>query len=104
MTARHNAQMVAETLTCERSGLVLTQLTRGDEDELRRIVATAEVSRWWDVQPDDFPYDPKKPLPKLGVGPDPAHVLAGDGSVWRLSPQATEKGIQPGKTRQGEGV
>src|SRR2546423_2993956 len=57
MTARDNPPMAAETLTCQRPGLVLAPLARGDEDELRRIVATAEVRRWWDVQPDDFPWD-----------------------------------------------
>jgi RimJ/RimL family protein N-acetyltransferase len=49
--------MPPETLTCERDGLELTPLAHGDEAELRRIVETDEVSRWWDVQPDDFPWD-----------------------------------------------
>lgn len=49
--------MAAETLTCERPGLVLAALAPGDEDELWRIVATADVHRWWDQQPDEFPWD-----------------------------------------------
>ena len=49
--------MAAQMLTCQRQGLTLAPLMRGDEDELRRIVATTEVRRWWDVQPDDFPWD-----------------------------------------------
>ena len=57
MTARDNVGVAAQTLTCERPGLVLVPLAPGDEDALRRIVATAEVGRWWDLQPDDFPWD-----------------------------------------------
>ena len=57
MPARDNVPVAAQTLTSERPGLVLAPLAPGDEDALRRIVATAEVSRWWDVQPDDFPWD-----------------------------------------------
>jgi hypothetical protein len=56
------------------------------------VAEAAEPVIW--TKPDDLPYDPKKPLPNLGVYPDGAHVLMGDGSVWRLSPQATEKGIR----------
>jgi hypothetical protein len=46
------------------------------------------------TKPDELAYDPKQPLPKLGVYKDGAHLLMGDGSVWRLLPQATEKGIR----------
>lgn len=44
-------------LICERPGVVLAPLAHGDEAELRRIIATPEVRRWWDVAPDDFPWD-----------------------------------------------
>jgi aminoglycoside 6'-N-acetyltransferase len=44
-------------LICERSGVVLTALARGDEADLRRIIATPEVRRWWDEAPADFPWD-----------------------------------------------
>lgn len=57
MTARDNVPVAAQSLSCERPGLVLAPLASGDEEELRRIVATAEVRRWWDVQPDGFPWD-----------------------------------------------
>ena len=49
--------MADETITCQRPGLLLAQLARGDAAELRRIIRTPEVSRWWDVPPDDFPWD-----------------------------------------------
>lgn len=37
--------------------LVLRPLARGDEAELRRIHATEEVARWWDLPEDGFPWD-----------------------------------------------
>lgn len=49
--------MASETLTCERPGVVLAPLARGDEDELRRIIATTDVRRWWDDPPDNFPWE-----------------------------------------------
>jgi RimJ/RimL family protein N-acetyltransferase len=39
------------------SGITLRPLAKGDEEELRRIHATAEVARWWDAPDDDFPWD-----------------------------------------------
>jgi aminoglycoside 6'-N-acetyltransferase len=57
MTARDNFSMAAQTLWCERPGVVLVPLTPADEAELRRIIATDEVSRWWDAVPDNFPWD-----------------------------------------------
>ena len=35
----------------------LRPLAVGDEAELRRIHETPEVSRWWDLPEDDFPWD-----------------------------------------------
>jgi aminoglycoside 6'-N-acetyltransferase len=40
-----------------RSGLILRPLAEGDEAELLRIHATAEVMRWWDVPEEGFPWD-----------------------------------------------
>jgi aminoglycoside 6'-N-acetyltransferase len=37
--------------------LVLRPLAPADAAELRRIHATPEVSRWWDLPEDDFPWD-----------------------------------------------
>jgi aminoglycoside 6'-N-acetyltransferase len=37
--------------------LTLRPLEKGDEAELRRIHATPEVARWWDLPGDDFPWD-----------------------------------------------
>ena len=37
--------------------MVLRPLATGDEAELRRIHATPEVARWWDLPAEDFPWD-----------------------------------------------
>jgi aminoglycoside 6'-N-acetyltransferase len=37
--------------------MVLRPLAEGDEDELRRIHATPEVARWWDLPDASFPWD-----------------------------------------------
>ncbi len=37
--------------------MILRPLAAGDEAELRRIHATAEVSRWWDAPDERFPWD-----------------------------------------------
>ena len=60
MPARDNLPVGPQTLTCKRPGLVLAPLAPGDEDALRRIIGTAEVRRWWDAAPDDFPWDDPK--------------------------------------------
>ena len=38
-------------------GMILRPLAKGDEAALRRIHETPEVSRWWDLPDDDFPWD-----------------------------------------------
>ncbi len=37
--------------------MILRPLAKGDEAELRRIHLTPEVSRWWDLPDEDFPWD-----------------------------------------------
>jgi aminoglycoside 6'-N-acetyltransferase len=37
--------------------MILRPLAEGDEAELRRIHETPEVSQWWDLPEDDFPWD-----------------------------------------------
>jgi aminoglycoside 6'-N-acetyltransferase len=39
------------------SGITLRPLAAGDEGELRRVHATAEVVRWWDEPGESFPWD-----------------------------------------------
>jgi RimJ/RimL family protein N-acetyltransferase len=49
--------MPSPELVCERAGVILRLVADDDATELRRILETAEVRRWWDVAPDDFPWD-----------------------------------------------
>ncbi len=44
------------SVTATRSDMVLRPLGKGDEAELLRIYATREVSQWWDVPADGFPW------------------------------------------------
>ena len=37
--------------------MILRPLTEDDGPELRRILATPEVARWWDVPDEAFPWD-----------------------------------------------
>ena len=37
--------------------MILRPLAKGDEGELRRIHATPEVMRWWDLPEETFPWD-----------------------------------------------
>jgi aminoglycoside 6'-N-acetyltransferase len=46
-----------DTIQRRPSGIALRPLARGDEGELRRIHATAEVARWWDAPDESFPWD-----------------------------------------------
>jgi aminoglycoside 6'-N-acetyltransferase len=46
-----------DTVEPHPSGVTLRPLANGDEVELRRIHATAEVARWWDAPEESFPWD-----------------------------------------------
>jgi RimJ/RimL family protein N-acetyltransferase len=43
-------------LTGAHPGMILRSLAKGDEAELRRIHATPEVQRWWDLPAEGFPW------------------------------------------------
>jgi aminoglycoside 6'-N-acetyltransferase len=47
----------SDTIEPHPLGLTLRPLLDGDEGELRRIHATAEVARWWDSPDESFPWD-----------------------------------------------
>jgi hypothetical protein len=83
-------------------GLSLLDFADGLSNTL--LVVEAADSVIW-TKPDDLPYDPKKPLPKLGVYPGGGHVLVGDGSVRRVSSDATEEGVRGAIERNdGKGI
>jgi aminoglycoside 6'-N-acetyltransferase len=57
-----NEPDIADTMFTSRPAgatpsLVLRALAHGDEQELRRIHATPEVTRWWDAPDERFPWD-----------------------------------------------
>ena len=64
------------------------------------IVEAGEAVPW--TKPDDLPYDPNKPVPKLGLHyPGGFMVLLADGSVRTLPPTVDEKTLRALITRNG---
>ncbi|HEY1192347.1 MAG TPA: DUF1559 domain-containing protein [Gemmata sp.] len=65
------------------------------------LIETDEVVPW--AKPGDFPFDPKKPLPKIvPVGnKDVINVAMGDGSVRAISTKVGEKTLKAAFTRNG---
>ncbi len=51
-------------------GLIVRPLVAGDEGELRRIHATPEVVRWWDVAPEGFPWTDEPEATRLAIEVD----------------------------------
>lgn len=47
--------------------MVLRPLAEGDEAELRRIHATAEVARWWDLPNEGFPWTDEPESTRLTI-------------------------------------
>jgi aminoglycoside 6'-N-acetyltransferase len=53
-------------------GLVLRPLAEADAAELRRVRATPEVARWWDVPDDGFPLSDEPEAVRLTIEVDGA--------------------------------
>jgi hypothetical protein len=70
-------------------------------DGLSNTILAAEAAKavpW--TKPDDLPYDPEKPLPKLGMpGAKGFQAAMGDGSVHFISEKITEKTLRNAITR-----
>ena len=81
-------------------GLKLTDFTDGTSYTIM-IVEAVDPVEW--TKPEEFEYDPKKPLPKLGGKPfeNGFHIGMADGSVRFMSTSATEKTIRAAITRNG---
>jgi len=60
--------------------LILRPLAEDDEAELRRIHATPEVVRWWDVPPEGFPWTDEPEASRLTIEVDGA--VAGLIQFW----------------------
>jgi hypothetical protein len=64
------------------------------------IVEGGEAVPW--TKPEDLPYDPKKPLPKLGgLFPEGFHVAMADGSVRLVSRKVSETTLRAAITPAG---
>lgn len=63
------------------------------------VVEATEPVSWWNV--DELAYDPKKPLPKLGVFPGGFHALMANGDVRWIPSDTPEKTIRAMITRAG---
>ena len=60
--------------------MILRPLAEGDEAELRRIHATPEVVRWWDVPPEGLPWTDEPEASRLTIEVDGA--VAGLIQFW----------------------
>jgi RNA polymerase sigma factor (sigma-70 family) len=70
-------------------GLRITEFTDGTSNTILMIEG-GEAVPW--TKPADLPYDPKKPLPKLGgLFKDRIHAAFADGSVQTLRPDFNER-------------
>jgi hypothetical protein len=63
------------------------------------VAEAAEPVDWFSV--NELNYDPKKPLPKLGVFPGGFHALMGDGSVHWIPSDTPEETLRAMITRAG---
>ncbi|HEV8688423.1 MAG TPA: hypothetical protein VGQ84_14165, partial [Gaiellaceae bacterium] len=66
---------LAREESLERPQMILRPLAEGDEAELRRILATPEVTRWWDVPDEGFPWTDEPEATRLTIEVD--GVVAG---------------------------
>jgi hypothetical protein len=64
------------------------------------IVEAADAVTW--TKPDELPYDPNKPLPKLGLQPGrPFNVVLADGEVRSISPSISDRTLRSAITPNG---
>jgi hypothetical protein len=76
----------------------ITDITDGTSNTIL-IVESAEPVDW--SKPEDFLFDPAKPLPKLGIFPGGFHALMADGSVRWIPADTPEATIKAMITRAG---
>ena len=76
----------------------MAEFTDGMSNTILAVDCADPIS--WSIS-DDFQYDPKKPLPKLGIFPGGFHALMGDGSVRWIPASTPEATIRAMITRNG---
>jgi serine/threonine protein kinase/formylglycine-generating enzyme required for sulfatase activity len=79
-------------------GIRLDEVTDGTANTL--LIAEAKEAVIW-TKPDDLPYDPKKPLAKLGTSDVGILVAMCDGTVSTLAPEVLEPALRALITRNG---
>jgi uncharacterized protein DUF1559 len=78
--------------------LRMAHFTDGLSNTILAVESSAPVD-WTSL--DDFEYDPKKPLPKLGIFEGGFHALMGDGAVLWIPSDTDEATIRAMITRNG---
>jgi len=82
-----------------RKGVKISQISDGTSNTIM-IVEAHDPVPW--SKPDDFEYDPSKPLPQLGKqSPDGFNVAMADGSVRFIQKKISEKTLRAAITRDG---
>jgi hypothetical protein len=82
-----------------KNGLPFASFTDGTSNTIL-VVEAAHAAPW--TRPEDLPFDPAKPLPKLGgLFPGGFHAALADGSVRFVSDKITPQTLRSAITRNG---
>lgn len=88
-----------EAMPGRQHGVRLAEILDGTAKTLL-VVEAADPVIW--TRPDDLVYDPKQPLPRLGISGSPIQAAFCDAKVHALPADAPEKALRAIITRSGE--